>query len=75
VRNAISDAVETALRIDPEADVSTVALDFPCTFFMLSTGDSLPVVMPAARQLFFSSYISALADRVVEGMRAATGAM
>ena len=51
-----------------------VALDLPCTFFMLRAVASLPVVEPAARHFSWAPAIVALARKVTEGIAAATGA-
>ena len=40
---------QAALRLDPATDVSTVALDLPCTFFMLNTQRALAVSATTTR--------------------------
>lgn len=65
---------QAALRAEPGLNISTVALDLPCTFFMLQATLSLPLVAPVARRFVWSQEMAALAQRVVDGMAAATGA-
>ena len=66
--------VQAALRIDPDMDVGTVALDLPCTFFMLRSERALPIVEPVAKTLVWSPGITRLADKVVAGMQRKLGA-
>ena len=66
---------QAALRADPSTDISVVALDLPCTFFMLRAAAALPIVEPVARRFRWSPRIEALADKVCDGIAAATGAM
>jgi hypothetical protein len=55
-------------------DVSTVALDLPCTFFMLRAEKALPIVEPVAKTLVWSPAIHRLADKVIASMRRKLGA-
>ena len=73
-RRAVMDLASQRLREDHDADVSYVALDLPCTFFMLRTATSLPIVTPVARRFVWSADMSRLAQKVVDGIAAATGA-
>jgi len=59
---------QAALRMDPNTDVSTVALDLPCTFFMLNAARALALVEPVARTLRWSPVVQKLADKVVDGL-------
>jgi hypothetical protein len=54
-------------------DVGTVALDLPCTFFMLRSERALPIVEPVAKTLVWSPGITRLADKVVAGMQRKLG--
>ena len=65
---------QAALRADPSTDISVVALDLPCTFFMLRAAASLPVVEPVARHFSWAPAVDALAKKVADGIAAATGA-
>ena len=64
---------QAALRVDPGLNISTVALDLPCSFFMLRTVSSLPIVAPVSRHFVWSREMNRLAQKVIDGMAAATG--
>ena len=75
VRAAVMGAAGRVLRADPAAPIPGVTVDLPCTFFALRTqGRHLGAVSDVARTLDFAPAMVALADRVVEGMAAATRA-
>lgn len=66
-------ARQAALRAEPGLNISTVALDLPCSFFMMRTALSLPIVAPVARRFVWSRHMGALAQKVIDGMAAVTG--
>mmetsp|Transcript_9294 Transcript_9294/g.27924 ORF Transcript_9294/g.27924 Transcript_9294/m.27924 type:complete len:628 (+) Transcript_9294:75-1958(+) len=67
-RAAILDTVQAALRLQPDMDIPAVAVDLPCTFFMLNAVAAHSAVNSAARTLQWAPPLRRLADRVIAGM-------
>ncbi|KAK9827655.1 hypothetical protein WJX81_004166 [Elliptochloris bilobata] len=74
VRAAVVARAGELKRREPDTPMDYLVVDMPCTFFMLSTESSLPVVTEVARSLTFAPAVRALADRVIAGISGAGGA-
>ncbi|KAK9785429.1 hypothetical protein WJX73_009533 [Symbiochloris irregularis] len=69
-RLAVLSHASAVLRRDPDSKLDAVALDLPCSFFMLRSLSNLRVVTEVAKSLAFAPQIHALADRIILGMAA-----